>query len=405
MHGLHKFGYKSTAMSETPKPTEKPMLKDATILKKDEIDVKTIRDSITMMNPHCNFDVAMTFFYDETNNVKKFQFKNGTINVIEEKSFILGGVSYEGIRPDMTDIFSGIQLDKSATEVKFRHICSKGELLDCLKSSKLSPLLKNILGKDLYIHLSSFNVLYYALADIIDSALDEYPFTYRFDPAYINMLKDALYRIAVLERDDFLAMLYDCEYPNIPAGRASKFASDLLTIVNDYSTDPVFHFPVQFLKDILKHATKKTELIFLTDEKKHVMITGLVDLYRRPVYTFINSMHHFDQEADIQIEMDKVTFTYNGMPLTNFDFSDSKADVLTQVSDVIVGLLGKVSNFINEYTPEEIDEQLKLLNATQKENLDLLRQLAEKSYKKNSAFFHFIEGVENRRKWEKIIYY
>ncbi|MFY0255365.1 hypothetical protein ACDQ55_15570 [Chitinophaga sp. 30R24] len=135
------------------------------------------------------------------------------------------------------------------------------------------------------------------------------------------------------------------------------------------------------------------------------MINSLVDLYRRPVYTFINSFHHFDQEADIQIEMGKTTLTYHGKPLTNFDFSDSKADVLTQMSDVIVGLLGQISNFINEHTLEEIEEQLELLNAVQKENLDLLRRLVEKSYKKNIAFFHFIESVENRKKWEKIIYH
>ncbi|MGO4292105.1 DUF3800 domain-containing protein [Chitinophaga sp. RAB17] len=392
-------------MSETTLPSETPKPEEPAPREKEEIPLDEVRDVVSKMNPQCDFDVSMTFFYDETNNVKKFQWKNANLNVTDEKSFILGGVSYDGNRPDLTDIFSGVQLDKSYVEVKFRHICRKGDLLDCLKSSMLTPLLKKILNKELYIHLSSLNVLYYALADIIDSALNDYPFPQAFDPRFGNLLKDTLYRIAATEREDFMDMLYEYEYPNIPKDKCSEFVSDLLTIVDSFSRDPLFHFGVQNLKHVLKHALKKAELIFLTDEKKHVMIDGLVSLYQRPVYTFINSVHHFDQEADIKKEMERVTLTYHGEPIANFDFSDSKADILTQVSDVVVGLLGQVSNFINKHTMEEIKEQLATLNSVQKENLDLLRQLAEKSYRKNIAFFHYIEGGENKLKWEKVIFY
>lgn len=344
------------------------------------------------------------FFYDETNNVKKFQFKNGNLNVTEEKSFVLGGIAYESVRPDLTGMFDGLNLMANASEVKFRHVCRHGELLDCLKSSLLTPFLKFILSKDIYMHYSSLNVLYYALADIIDSALEDYPLANRISTQYPFFLKDAIYRIAVLEKDAIMPLLFNYEYPSIPDGKASDFVNELLAIVDKYSDHNELHLPVQFLKDLLKYASGKSELVFLTDEKKHVMINGFVELYKRPVYLFVNSMHHFDHEADIELEIDKYSYTYEGEVLNNFDLSDSKADQLTQASDVIVGLLGKISNFVNDHTIQEIEDNLENLSVVQLENLELLRSLAEKSHDKNMAFVHYVESLENIEKWRRVLF-
>ena len=98
------------------------------------------------MNPNLNFDTDWIFYYDETNNFKKLHIKDRTdFNVNIENNFVLGGLCHDlSINIDESLIFSNIPLQKSAKEVKLKHIAN-GSFLEILKSTKLTVFMENII--------------------------------------------------------------------------------------------------------------------------------------------------------------------------------------------------------------------------------------------------------------------
>ncbi len=121
------------------------------------------RRKTKIQEPTADFDSYFTFYYDETNNIRKFHVreKEGNIdfNYSFNSNFVLGCLVYEGTQPDIKPLFDRLNLQKNITDVKLNHI-AKGEFLDCLKSEKLNIFLKCLLDNDLYIHYSSINILY-----------------------------------------------------------------------------------------------------------------------------------------------------------------------------------------------------------------------------------------------------
>ena len=64
-------------------------MKDYTSIRKMGIEIARIKCSI---NPNC-FETNDTFYYDETDNVKKFRVKEQGFNVAANSHFVLGGIT------------------------------------------------------------------------------------------------------------------------------------------------------------------------------------------------------------------------------------------------------------------------------------------------------------------------
>ena len=58
-------------------------------------DVSLFRDQVIQMNDLQNVDVKYTFFYDETNNPKKFRITTEGFNVNENEFLFLEGLHIE----------------------------------------------------------------------------------------------------------------------------------------------------------------------------------------------------------------------------------------------------------------------------------------------------------------------
>lgn len=127
------------------------------------------RDTKILSRKEIDFDIALKFYYDETNNIKKLHLKKGDFNVDYTANFVLGGFAFTGENPDLSDIFDGIYLQPNVEEVKLKMI-AKGDFEACLSSNKLHTFLKKLSEKKLYLHISTLNLLYFSLADIVDSA-------------------------------------------------------------------------------------------------------------------------------------------------------------------------------------------------------------------------------------------
>ncbi|MFD2918867.1 DUF3800 domain-containing protein [Terrimonas rubra] len=351
------------------------------------MEIMDIRKSIKAMHPHVDFDVSLTFYYDETNNIKKLHLKKGDFNVDYKANFVLGGFCFNGSRPNVEDIFDRIPLQPTVNEVKLK-LLATGEFADCLVSPKLKTFLENVSKKDIYLHISSLNLLYYSLVDIVQSALPKELLIFS------HGFKTALYIACKANIDSVVPVLLKYTYPNVPHESLYNFVVELMAIIEPFKQDQMIGESIVELDRCLRKKANEDDLLFITDEEDHMLIKGLLELYTRPIYHFVNSEHIFDNEGEIKEQIANFPMFNNGEKLSNYKFLDSKTDKLIQASDVIVGLTGKFFKFINSKSRDEMKQEIAGMTQLQLENLDLFLGLFEKSLGYNQGLIHYTDSFD-----------
>lgn len=155
-----------------------------------------------------DIDSAWTFYYDESNNHRKFRLKQTDIdtrfNVSEDEDFVLGGVLYTGNTSisDVDSLLEQLKLQETVKELKFKYIAG-GDFIQCLSSDKLHSFLKWLLASDLYVHYSNINILYFSIVDIVDSLIVDVGVK-ELNFVFINEMKDILYQIVLNEKKEFV---------------------------------------------------------------------------------------------------------------------------------------------------------------------------------------------------------
>jgi hypothetical protein len=360
-------------------------------------DVSDIRIMTKMLVPTADFESSFTFYYDETNNIRKFSVRETEFNYSFTANFVLGGLVYEGMQPDIKPLFGELNLQHNIKEVKLKHI-AKGSFIDCLKSEKLNCFLKYLSDNDLYIHYSSLNILYWSIVDIVDSAIVNSELAMQLDPSFSNYLKNDLYKLAKLEIESVIKLFYNFEYPNIKKESILEFIEGLTSIFNEYIETEEFHFGLECLRQILKEAKKKESLPFIMDEEDYILLNDFSQFYLRPIYLFKNSTHIFDNEVAISEILANYKIIDRDREIKNYFFADSQSDLLIQASDIFVGLMGKLTNYINTSSIEKIANDFDSLSEKQLNNINLLIDLIDKSHNKNVAFLHSTDSYEELKK-------
>jgi len=345
------------------------------------------------MHPKADIDTSLTFYYDETNNIKKFRLKDGAFNVNHTANFVLGGLAFKGDRPNIEDIFDGIPLQANIVEVKLDHIAKHG-FTDCLKSRELRTFLGNVHSKDLYLHISSLNFLYYSLVDIVDSVLTDEIMHLVFP------LKNALYVACKNRLNEVLPLFEKYNYPNISDGEVRGFIDGLITIVQTYEDDEKIGSEISILTEALQYSSEKNELFFVTGKDSTLLIEGLQELYERPIFLIRNAQHVFDNEAEVKSLLEQYPLMSEGEKLENFKFIDSKEDKLIQASDILMGLVGKLFKYVNTNTKSDMFEEVSTMSELQLENFDLLFSLFDKTNSYNEGLIHYIDALEEISKVE-----
>ncbi|MEQ6389288.1 hypothetical protein RZN22_08150 [Bacillaceae bacterium S4-13-58] len=72
-------------------------------------------------------------------------------------------------------------------------------------------------------------------------------------------------------------------------------------------------------------------------------------------------MHYFDEEAEAELALKNTIYTLKGEKLSNFKFIDSKNEQLIQISDIWVGLLGKLFAELDQSMPATIISEMESL--------------------------------------------
>lgn len=364
-------------------------------------DIKKFHNLTKLQLPDVDLTAKYTFYYDETNNIRKFYVKEQDFNTSFDLTFVLGGLVHSNrTKPEIETLFEGIRLQKSISEIKLKHLAT-GDFLECLTSDKLNVFLINLLKSKFYVHLSTVNVFYYSLVDIVDSAIANSEISQQLGMPFAMHLKNDLYRLAKIEKEAVVDLFYSFGYPNIKIEDVGGFIAALYYLFEAYQEIPDFHIGLTSLRQILRDSERKNDLPFLGDMEDHILLNDFSQFYLRPLYTFKNSTHIFDNEESIKAILSEYDLMDgNKSKLKSYSFVDSKGNKHLQASDIIVGLVGKFHTFLNTSSFGVLQEALLRLNSIQEHNLMLLMKLFDKAHNKNLAFLHSIASIEERQKYQ-----
>ncbi|EKO3537264.1 hypothetical protein K1L80_003887 [Vibrio fluvialis] len=360
------------------------------------MDVNELRDILIQHNGLKNADEVYTFYYDETNNIRKLYLKDFGFNVNKTDNFILAGILHKGLSTgsDYSTLFKMINIQKSTHELKLKHI-AKGNFLDMLKSDKLLIILNWLIENKFYIHYFNLNIVYWSVIDIIDSIVGELN-----NPFYIMnhmSLKSDFYELANSNTDVFLNALHEFNYPDILEEKAHDFCLWLIDFTCMHSC-MLSKFRANVLENLVKESLRIKELPFISGFHGRELIGSFMVFYLRNLYLFKNSIHIFDEEKSIQDDVKDFPLTDNGIPIQNHEFVKSHNSEAVQLSDVITGFLGKYFSYLKNISDEQLVRDKAGLTSKQLKTLSALKHIIDISDDISRGFFNVVSSEGEQRR-------
>jgi uncharacterized protein DUF3800 len=360
-------------------------------------DISFSKEYLKYTNPDADLDKSYTFYYDETNNFKKLYIKELDFNASFASNFILGGLVFEGTSTDLSNLFEGLELQNNIVDVKLKHLAT-GSFLDCLKSKKLNYFLKYLYDNKIYIHFTWVNLLQWSIADIVDSAIANSEVAIKAGRPMADRVKSDFYKLAKIELEAVIALFYKFKYPNIKKEQIVPFINELISLFDGYIHTEEFHFGLESLRQVLKEAKRNQSLPFLTNEEDYVLLKDFSTFYLEPLALFKNSLHVFDNEDSIAEIVQNTKIMDGKDEIKNYSFIDSKSNPIVQASDIFVGIMGKLSTFLNTSGHMGVCYSISSLSEIQESNIDLIIDLMDRSGEKNPAFITSIDTQEEMKK-------
>lgn len=385
----------------------------------EEISIEqyeTLRKEV--INSGSNIDANWKFYYDETNNPRKFWIKRNKFNSPVNKNFVLGGVVFieNEFNGNPVDLKNKLHLQKNMVEIKSKHILEE-TFIDSLKSKNLNKILKWISENELYIHFINIDNYYIAVQDIlkiiIDNDLDN-----EKNRGSVLMYGHTLYKLMSSNIDTVREILKKHGYPNLQKEAITEFCEDWVILLKRLKSNlpaPQDRFEemgnavmYDALWKLFENVKNHNNFIGLGKEK--YIVEDYSSYYTIKPDVFLNSFHIFDRETEIE----KIIYAdsdSNFEENKNFKFMDSTEDDFIQISDVIVGLLGRFFTYIeelnneleNEKIVQKLIDSISAFNHIQRENFLLLTNILNKSYNKNKLFFYSENTFVQRNNLEFIL--
>ena len=351
-----------------------------------EIDVNAMRDPVIALNRLTRADDAYTFYYDETNNIRRLHVTADGFNVREPLCFVLGGIGHRGPPRalDLGGLKRAVQLQATAKELKLAHL-GKGDILSLLKSWRVEAYLDWLAAEDLLVHYSAVDPLYWSTVDIIDTIIshDVLAHMRQYDAA----LKADLFTILAADIDDIADFFHRFSYPDVGEANRLSFMAELLQRL-EYRSELLPAFNAQVLKGVLQSGARGDALIYLQDEVPNTVLDSFVMFFIHRICLFKNATHRLDVEPTIQTRLKSFVFKDGGRVLDTFSFADSETDPGVQASDALVGLLGKLFSYVTRTNPQQLIADRRKLTPGQARNLGKLNALLDRSEAETPALLH-----------------
>ncbi|MFE6170184.1 DUF3800 domain-containing protein [Viridibacillus arvi] len=349
----------------------------------------------------------MTLYYDETNNIRKLHIESNGLNIDEPQIFVLGGIIIEDeskLSLSIEELKKSINLQKSAKEIKRKHV-AKGNIIDILNSPKTTSFFNWLDTNHILIHYINVDLLYYSVVDIIDSLI------LNSSTIYIPLnldLKNLLYELILINKAEILEIFHKYEYPNISPDNTTPFIINLknclfqenesfIELKKNYDAN-YFHFIFHTLNGLFKDTDVHAPLAFLTNEKSFLLVDSFEHFYVTRLSLYQNAIHILDEEKSLNKELIK-----SCVGNTEFKFVPSHTCDFVQISDVVVGILGKFFSYINKMNlPYNINFQSEL-NSVGTNNLKLLCKLLLLSEERDIKFLCNVLSSKSLENFRSII--
>jgi hypothetical protein len=359
------------------------------------------RDQQMRFSGLSDVETPSTFYYDETNNVRKLKLNAQGFNVEEVKVFVLGGIVHEGDprELDLPGLRNAMRIQQNVKELKFHHV-AKGTFSEVLRSRSLRTFLTWLNDAKLIIHYNETDPVYWSIVDIVDSILHgaREPSFYRAH----EIIKSDLTEILRAEISATTDLFHRLDYPEIAPSRKKEFLTGLLDIVhrNMRGLDAL---NVELLKRILIRGVMLDSLSFLEANTPQILIESFATFYAARIAMFNRSTHVLDAEDTIQEHFAAMQLEKDGSPATHFRFANSRTEPGIQISDVVVGLLAKMHTFLTRTSLADVLEFRRSAGGTSLENLKLLRDCISHSDAANPAFLHHVAALADREKVDALL--
>lgn len=341
--------------------------------------------------PLYGLEEEYAFFYDETNNIRKFWIRDDGFNE-PPKNFVLGGIVHKKSRPltGLDELVKSLHIQKSAKEIKFNQLAT-GSYLGVLNSRKIRTLLEWLIANEVFIHYSNFNILYWSLVDVVDSFWDE-PELRQYMP-YVMHIKGELFNLANADLDRLVPILKKYRFPNVQRNSSCAFMMEFSGLLESVSKKPQSDIS-KLVIYMVRKAANLPELPFIMDNDDDILIDSFDNEFLRPLYIYPTSSHTFDNETEVQEALGNTQVEYKRR-FVKYSFVDSRDLIEIQLSDGICGLLGSHFNFLEEHSVEELIDIKQSLNPVQRQTLSLLSKLIDISDAQSNGFMHRISPMDS----------
>ena len=365
------------------------------------LDVSCLRSATIDLHGLTGVDAAYNFFYDETNNIRKLSMHGANFSVPHTHNFVLGGIAREEdpSNIDANLLIESLSLQKTTKELKLKHIGS-GDFSSLIKSRKLKLILEWIKDNHYFIHFVNLNIVYWSIVDIVDSVINA--IDSREMMTVSGSLKSDLYELVKSDEERWMALLSRYSYPNVDKAASSAFLFDLVEIIED-QVGELSPFRHKFLVDFFK-LKDVTELIFLDESHDGVLIENFSLFYATPLWLFKNSVHTLDNESTIEAILENMPITYQGNPIANYKFRDSKDEPHIQISDIVSGLFGKLFSFVKDSKMNDVSDFMLSLDLVAAENMSLLAGIMQETLSRSNGFHHHIISEGEHKRLAKLLY-
>ncbi|PWD85356.1 hypothetical protein [Ignatzschineria cameli] len=345
------------------------------------------------------------FYFDESNNIRtlyitdKVETNISTYDI--NKNFILGGLmtNDKNTAEDISLLRNKLHLQKSILEIKFNHICAgkSKTFKDCLSSKELKKILEWIFNSNYYIHFINIDLLYWSIVDIVDELININEKD-TFIAINHREIKNVLFLIVKRNLKVFINLIYKFKYPNVESESIEGFLNELVGFIkknSETSKYDKYRDLILRLTDYLEMAKKSSELVFLqnnvTKEKKSkikenhkcicssILIENFAHFYIDFIYKYNKAELIFDREDSLVELIDQGNYRSNTDINKHYRFEDSKSNLYLQFSDVMMGLLARLFEFLTITSINQLEDFYESLNKVQMTNLSLLFGLIKKT--------------------------
>ena len=331
------------------------------------------------------------FYYDETGNYRHIVYKNGVVPDVRSitQDFIVGGLVFTSDKAVERAVSLARSLPVPQGEVKSKTVLGGSrDFVKTLGRREVSQFLDVLDDEEAYIHYSAQNNFYFAIVDIVDSLL--HFDTNRSLVEFHRDLKDALFNALKGDPKGSLDKMSRYGYPNVVGQEVGPFCRYLrdavaYTLTDELENDdPWAWFVAETLRQMLKAAEKEKQLFFLEGNKDSELVRGFLYNFTQGCHVFPVSRHVFDMETTIARTL--------GQKANNYEFVDSKDSVPVQLSDVFVGLLGRLFAYLDGLDASTIESEAGRFRRDSLHNLSRIRSAIYRASEKHVGLVHNVNA-------------